>query len=58
MIGRPEGDDIVQLGRNAAGDHTRWGFYQITPHSFLWVGEISKDGVLGKRVVEFRARRR
>ena len=34
MIGRPQGDDIVQLGRNAAGDQMRWGFYEITPDSF------------------------
>jgi hypothetical protein len=58
MIGRAAGDDIVQLGRNAAGERTRWGFYEITPDSFLWIGERSTDeGASWKRVVEFRARR-
>jgi hypothetical protein len=58
MIANGVGDEIVQLGRKAAGDHTRWGFYEITPASFLWVGEVSADGAVWKRVVEFRARRR
>jgi hypothetical protein len=59
MIGTAEGDDIVQFGRNAAGERTRWGFYEIMPDSFLWVGETSADeGASWKRVVEFRARRR
>jgi hypothetical protein len=59
MIGGAEGDDIVQLGRNAAGERTRWGFYEITPDAFLWRGETSADeGASWKRVVEFSARRR
>lgn len=59
MIGSAAGEDIVQLGRNAAGERTRWGFYEIRPDSFLWVGERSTDdGASWKRVVEFRARRR
>jgi hypothetical protein len=58
MTGTTEGNDIVQLGHNAAGDMTRWGFYEITPDSFLWIGERSTDeGASWKRVVEFRARR-
>ena len=58
MIGRAQGKDIVQLGKNAAGQTVRWGFYEIAPHSFLWRGEASADGETNwKRVVEFRARR-
>jgi len=59
MIGRAQGDDIVQLGNNAAGHVVRWGFYQITPASFLWRGEASADNEASwNRVVEFTARRR
>jgi hypothetical protein len=58
MIGRPQDKDIVQLGKNAEGRTVRWGFYEITPDSFLWRGESSADGETNwKRVVEFRARR-
>ena len=58
MIGRREGSDIVQLGSNAAGLVARWGFYEITPDSFLWRGETSAGGEANwKRVVEFTARR-
>ena len=59
MTGRAEGNDIVQLGRNAAGQVIRWGFYEIMPDSFLWRGETSADGKTNwKRVVEFRALRK
>ena len=59
MVGRAQGNDIVQLGKNAAGQATRWGFYEIKPDSFLWRGETSADGETNwKRVVEFVARRR
>jgi hypothetical protein len=59
MIGRAQGDDIVQLGRSGAGHLIRWGFYQIRPGSFLWRGEASADNeVSWNRVVEFTARRR
>ena len=59
MIGRAQGDDIVQLGNNAAGHVVRWGFYQITPASFLWRGEASADNEASwNRVVEFTARRK
>lgn len=44
MVGRAEGDDIVQLGHNAAGVPMRWSFRNITPDRFLWRGEISPDG--------------
>jgi hypothetical protein len=58
MIGRAHGDDIVQLGKIADGQTIRWGFYEITAGSFLWVGEVSADNEASwKRVVDFRARR-
>jgi hypothetical protein len=59
MIGRAQGNDIVQLGRNAAGHLIRWGFYEIKPGSFFWRGEASADNEADwNRVVEFTARRR
>ena len=59
QIGRAQGDDIVQIGKNAAGETARWSFREITPDSFLWRGETSADGETNwKRVVEFRAQRR
>jgi hypothetical protein len=58
MIGRPQGNDIVQLGNAPDGALIRWGFYHVTPGSFLWRGESSRDnGAIWKRVVEFTARR-
>lgn len=58
MIGRAEGDDIVQLGHNAAGFPMRWSFRDITPHTFFWRGEISPDGGTHWRThMEFTARR-
>ena len=58
QIGRARGGDIVQLGKNDAGDATRWSFTEITPGSFRWTGERSVDE--GKRwqlQADFRARR-
>ena len=43
QIGRAEGLDIVQIGRNDAGEATRWRFVDITPDSFCWLGERSLD---------------
>jgi len=58
MIGRRHGADIVQLGEAAGGITVRWGFYEITPQSYLWRGELSADGGQSWRCnVEFRARR-
>ncbi len=58
MIGRPEGDDIVQLGTRADGQLVRWRFSEITLNSFLWRGETSADGGVSWRMVtEFTARR-
>jgi hypothetical protein len=58
MIGRKQGDDIVQLGTRPDGSLIRWSFSEITPHSFLWRGEISADeGATWRLNVEFSARR-
>jgi hypothetical protein len=62
MIGRQQGDDIVQLGKNAEGHPIRWSFSQITPNSFRWRGETARDtdaaGEASWRLdVEFFARR-
>ena len=58
MIGRKEGDDIVQLGKGTGDTLIRWSFSAITPSSFLWRGEVSaEDGATWRRTVEFLARR-
>ena len=44
QIGRAQGPDIVQEGRNDAGGAVRWRFIDITPDSFRWLGERSTDG--------------
>jgi hypothetical protein len=59
MIGRADGDDIVQLGTRPDGQQVRWSFSEITPNSFRWRGEISADNAASWRVnTEFTARRR
>jgi hypothetical protein len=60
MIGRKEGDDIVQLGTSAEGRAVRWSFSLITPDSFRWRGETSRgaaDEAHWHLDVEFFARR-
>jgi hypothetical protein len=58
QIGRAQGADIVQLGKNDSGQAIRWSFTEIAPDSFRWTGERSNDErktwVLQ---AEFRARR-
>lgn len=44
QIGRPQGGDIVQVGKNDAGEAVRWSFTEITAESFHWIGERSRDG--------------
>jgi hypothetical protein len=59
QIGRAQGADIVQEGRDAAGTPVRWSFRERTPDSFRWLGERSPDG--GKTwqlVAEFTVQRR
>jgi hypothetical protein len=58
MIGRKQGNNIVQDGKDAAGNPIRWSFTEITPNSFRWLGETSRDGGTTWRLdVEFLARR-
>jgi len=58
MIGRQQGDDIVQLATRPDGHLIRWSFLQITPNSFLWRGEVSADNGTTWRInTEFTARR-
>ncbi len=58
QIGRARGNDIVQHGKNDAGEAVRWSFTEITPRSFRWTGERSRDdGKSWQLQAEFRARR-
>jgi len=58
QIGRVQGRDIVQLGKNDAGDEIRWSFTDITPNSFRWRGERSQNaGAAWQLQAEFMARR-
>jgi hypothetical protein len=59
MIGRAQGNNIVQLGTRPDGDLAQWSFLQITQNSFLWRGEVSADKGASWRInTEFTARRR
>jgi hypothetical protein len=44
QIGRAQGSDIVQIGKDDDGTPTRWSFSEITPDTFRWRGERSPDG--------------
>jgi len=58
QLGRAEGPDIIQLGKDDAGVPVRWSFRERTQDSFRWLGEVSPDG--GKSwtlIAEFLARR-
>ena len=58
MIGRRQGDDIVQLGTRPDGQLIRWSFSEIAADSFRWRGEISADeGASWRLQVDFSARR-
>lgn len=58
QLGRGEGPDIVQLGRNDAGMATRWSFRDISADSFTWRGECCRDdGDDWQLEAEFRCRR-
>jgi len=41
---RKVGQDIVQIGANAAGVPRRWTFTDISSDRFVWRGEYSQDG--------------
>lgn len=58
QIGRARGNDIVQMGKNDADEAVRWSFTNITPDSFRWIGERSRnDGQSWELQAEFFARR-
>jgi hypothetical protein len=58
QIGRAHGRDIVQQGKNDAGDDIRWSFTDITPDSFRWIGERSRDaGATWQHQAVYLARR-
>ena len=58
LIGRKEGDDLVQDGRLEDGSLIRWSFREITPTSFRWLGERSTDeGRTWRLDAEFQVRR-
>jgi hypothetical protein len=58
QTGRKIGNDIVQIGARLDGTPTRWRFTEITPDSFLWIGEaLEPDGSTWKLEGQFRARR-
>ena len=44
MEGGAEGDRIVLRGRDPEGAELRWSFNDIRPDSFVWRGEVSRDG--------------
>ena len=58
QLGRAQGKDIVQIGKNDAGATLRWRFTEIAPDSFRWLGERAHDdGKTWQLQAEFRARR-
>ena len=59
LVGRREGEQIIQSGADAEGRPIRWVFVEIRAGSFHWRGERSEDG--GRSWIcdtEFFARRR
>jgi hypothetical protein len=59
QIGRARDNDIVQLGKNDAGETVRWSFTEIARDSFRWTGERSRDdGKTWQLQADFRARRK
>jgi hypothetical protein len=58
LIGRSNGDEILQEGKDPNGSLIRWIFSGITPNSFHWRGEVSTDdGKTWSLVSEFFGRR-
>src|SRR5215471_3399327 len=58
QLGRAQGNDIVQIGKNDSGVMLRWSFTEITSDSFRWLGERSHDdGQSWQLQADFRARR-
>jgi hypothetical protein len=58
QIGRPQGHDIVQIGKADSGAAMRWSFTEIKPVEFHWIGERSlDDGASWHLQAEYFARR-
>lgn len=58
LVGRRQGNEIVQVGTHADGTPIRWTFTDISPDSYLWLGEVlNADGKTWSLEGEFRARR-
>lgn len=60
QIARRVGNEIVQFGPvDATGMITRWAYRDITPSSFRWCNEQSRDhGITWRLAQEMRARRK
>lgn len=59
QVGRPEGPDIVQEGKDDAGVLRRWRFTEITGASFHWIAETTPDGgATWQRQLDVLARRK
>ena len=59
FLGRQVGEDIVLEGKTAEGRPLKWIFSEITPDSFRWHAEESRDaGATWVTVEEMRIRRR
>lgn len=58
LIGRRQGNDIVQIGTHPDGTPIRWTFTEITQDSFVWKGEaLNPDGKTWVLQGEFAATR-
>ena len=58
LIGRRNGNDVVQVGTHAEGTPNRWIFSEITRDSFHWTGEaLNPDGKTWRLEGKFRAKR-
>lgn len=59
QIGRPQGPEIVQEGKDDAGVLRRWRFTEISHESFHWIGETTPDsGSTWQHQIDVFARRR
>jgi hypothetical protein len=58
LIGRRQGNKIVQEGNFPDGTPIRWTFSEVTTDSFRWRGErLEPDGKTWRLQVEFRGKR-
>jgi hypothetical protein len=58
LEGGAEGDQLVLRGRDTDGALVRWSFNDIRSDSFVWRGEVSKDGGAAWRLQEEHHMRR